>query len=166
MKRDETYKVPYAVKGNQWVGYDDVQSIQDKVDFLKSRRLGGGMVWTLDTDDFRGKCGSGPFPLIKTILNRLNNGSRQQHIDEQTHRPILNPPQTFQTIIPITDSTPQPVNENDFMCTSAGFFSDPNDKHIFNGCVHDGNGNYTKFIFSCGTGTIYDPLIGVCVMEN
>ncbi len=70
--------MPYAVKGNQWIGYDDVESIGEKVEFLKSRHLGGGMAWSLDTDDFRGKCGSEAFPLIKTISRRLLNGNNRQ----------------------------------------------------------------------------------------
>ena len=29
--RDPNQKVPYAVKGNEWIGYDDEQSLRDKV---------------------------------------------------------------------------------------------------------------------------------------
>jgi chitinase len=70
--RDADQKIPYAVKGNQWIGYDDVQSIKDKVAFLKSKGLGGGMVWSIDTDDFKGLCGHGKYPLLKTISGELN----------------------------------------------------------------------------------------------
>ena len=72
--RDDTQKVPYAVNGNQWIGFDDEQSIKDKVNFAKSRGLGGGMVWSIDTDDFHGSCGKGKFPLLKTIAHELNEG--------------------------------------------------------------------------------------------
>lgn len=75
VKRDDTFKVPYMVKGNQWISYDDVQSINDKVEFLKSKGLAGAMVWSIDLDDFRGDCDKGTYPLLKKISNGLNSES-------------------------------------------------------------------------------------------
>ncbi|KAJ6659926.1 hypothetical protein lerEdw1_018382 [Lerista edwardsae] len=45
-------KVPYSFKGNQWVGYDNVESVKTKARYLKQKKLGGGMVWAMDLDDF------------------------------------------------------------------------------------------------------------------
>ena len=73
--REDAQKVPYAVNANQWIGFDDEQSLKEKVDFLKSKNLGGGMVWSIDTDDFRGLCGKGKYPLLKTISRELNGGT-------------------------------------------------------------------------------------------
>ena len=42
---DSESKVPYAYSGNQWVGYDDIDSLKLKVDFAKSKNLGGVMFW-------------------------------------------------------------------------------------------------------------------------
>lgn len=70
---NETQQVPYATKGNQWVGYDNIKSVQKKVNFLLERKLGGGMIWSIDTDDFTGHCGDGKYPLLKTISRSLNN---------------------------------------------------------------------------------------------
>uniref|UniRef100_G3STE8 Chitinase-3-like protein 1 n=1 Tax=Loxodonta africana TaxID=9785 RepID=G3STE8_LOXAF len=66
-------QVPYATKGNQWVGYDDQESIKSKVQYLRNRQLAGAMVWALDLDDFRGSfCGQNQrFPLTGTIKNAL-----------------------------------------------------------------------------------------------
>lgn len=45
-------KVPYAVKNNQWVGYDDLESVAIKLNYILSNDLGGAMFWSLETDDF------------------------------------------------------------------------------------------------------------------
>ncbi|KAM9211844.1 chitinase-3-like protein 1 isoform 2-T2 [Dugong dugon] len=66
-------QVPYATKGNQWVGYDDQESVKSKVQYLRNRQLAGAMVWALDLDDFRGSfCGQNQrFPLTSTIKDVL-----------------------------------------------------------------------------------------------
>uniref|UniRef100_A0A8C3XPY7 GH18 domain-containing protein n=1 Tax=Chelydra serpentina TaxID=8475 RepID=A0A8C3XPY7_CHESE len=58
-------KVPYAVKGNEWVGFDNVCSYKHKVKYLKEKNFGGAMVWAIDLDDFLGSfCNEGKYPLI------------------------------------------------------------------------------------------------------
>lgn len=74
LKRNDIQKIPYAVHANQWIGYDDEQSVADKVNYAISKKLGGGMVWSVDTDDFSGHCGKGKYPLLKTISRLLNHG--------------------------------------------------------------------------------------------
>uniref|UniRef100_A0A673Z834 chitinase n=1 Tax=Salmo trutta TaxID=8032 RepID=A0A673Z834_SALTR len=65
-------KVPYAVKGSSWVGYDSKESYAAKVQWLKTKNLGGASVWTLDMDDFSGAfCAEGPFPLVNHLRNSL-----------------------------------------------------------------------------------------------
>jgi len=58
---------PYAYKGNQWVGYDDIAMIRHKSQYIIENGYGGGMIWALDLDDFRGNCGCGTHPLLRTI---------------------------------------------------------------------------------------------------
>ncbi|KAF5915741.1 hypothetical protein HPG69_011554 [Diceros bicornis minor] len=71
--RIEDQKVPYAFQGDQWVGFDDVESFKTKVSYLKQKELGGAMVWVLDTDDFAGSfCNQGRYPLIKTLQVELS----------------------------------------------------------------------------------------------
>ncbi len=62
---------PYAHHGNFWVGYDDVNAVQDKAIFVSEEELGGVMFWTIDNDDFRGVCDDRPFPLIEAAKEAL-----------------------------------------------------------------------------------------------
>ncbi|KAE8297874.1 Acidic mammalian chitinase [Larimichthys crocea] len=69
----EDQKVPFAVKSNQWAGFDNQRSFDAKVDYLKSRQLGGAAVWTLDMDDFSGQfCAQGKYPLISHLKRKLS----------------------------------------------------------------------------------------------
>jgi len=62
----------YAFKGNQWVGYDDTNSLFIKINYILQRGLGGGFLWSMDLDDFTGKyCGQGPYPLVSLVRRRL-----------------------------------------------------------------------------------------------
>lgn len=66
-------EVPFATRGNQWVGYDDLESVKNKVKYLKNKPLAGAMVWALDLDDFQGTfCKqNGRFPLTNAIKDAL-----------------------------------------------------------------------------------------------
>ncbi|XP_063536781.1 mucin-2 [Cydia strobilella] len=56
---------PVAYKGNQWVGYDDIEIVQKKAEYVAENGLGGIMFWSIDNDDFRGTCHAKPYPLIE-----------------------------------------------------------------------------------------------------
>jgi len=65
---------PYAYKGQEWFSYDDSSMIKQKSEYIKKMGLGGGMIWALDLDDFRGgTCSCEPYPLLRTI-NRVLRG--------------------------------------------------------------------------------------------
>ena len=49
---DDEQEVPYAVKNNQWVGYDDLESVNIKLHYILANDLGGAMIWSIETDDF------------------------------------------------------------------------------------------------------------------
>ncbi|XP_071446319.1 probable chitinase 10 [Hetaerina americana] len=67
VKDPERRMGPYAFQGNQWVSYDDAEMIKQKSEYVKSMKLGGAMIWALDLDDFRDRCGDGVHPLLGTI---------------------------------------------------------------------------------------------------
>ncbi|KAF0288936.1 Acidic mammalian chitinase [Amphibalanus amphitrite] len=56
---------PYATKGQQWVGYDDETAVKTKAEYVRDNHLGGIMFWSIDNDDFRGRCSGRPYPLIE-----------------------------------------------------------------------------------------------------
>ncbi|XP_025073835.1 uncharacterized protein LOC105426278 [Pogonomyrmex barbatus] len=62
---------PYAFKGNQWVGYDDENIVRLKARYVNEKKLGGIMFWSIDNDDFRGKCHGRPYPLIEAAKEAL-----------------------------------------------------------------------------------------------
>jgi chitinase len=68
---DNEQQVPFAYRGEQWVGFDDERSLRTKVSWLKTEGFGGIMVWSVDLDDFRGYCGTGKYPLLKAMTKEL-----------------------------------------------------------------------------------------------
>ena len=73
---DPTGKMgPYAYSENQWVGYDDVDMVAVKAQYIRDNQLGGGMFWDLPSDDFKNLCGAGKYPLIRTLSDSLLSGS-------------------------------------------------------------------------------------------
>lgn len=109
---DAPQDVPYAYKGNEWVGYDNVKSFNIKVrsaplihcelshesqeikwllvsfilqqaQWLKQNNFGGAMVWAIDLDDFTGTfCNQGKFPLINTLKDALGLNSTSKQQQE------------------------------------------------------------------------------------
>ena len=47
-------------------------NVMFQCDYIKSNGLGGAMIWSLETDDFLGKCGLGNNPLLTAIRTSLN----------------------------------------------------------------------------------------------
>ncbi|CAN8029345.1 unnamed protein product, partial [Ixodes persulcatus] len=69
--RDPNVGAPVIVKADQWIGYDDVESLKKKVAFALTKGLAGAMVWSIDTDDFGGHCGNTLNPLQSAVKEAL-----------------------------------------------------------------------------------------------
>lgn len=67
MRFDWEQMSPYMFRGNQWVGYDNAESIRIKTRYAVDNGLGGVMLWAVDYDDHRNRCGEGAFPLLRAI---------------------------------------------------------------------------------------------------
>ncbi|XP_043277380.1 acidic mammalian chitinase-like [Venturia canescens] len=70
---DEERIGPYLYSGDQWIGYDDPQSVGEKAAYVNRLDLGGVLIWSIDTDDFRGNCGA-KYPLIGRLKHILDHG--------------------------------------------------------------------------------------------
>ncbi|XP_063604124.1 endochitinase-like [Penaeus indicus] len=70
---DDGGLVPFAYSGDQWVGYEDMESLKIKMDYIRNMGLLGAMDWAINDDDFRDLCGYGPYPLMRTIYEGLKN---------------------------------------------------------------------------------------------
>ena len=66
--KDDKSVSPYAVKGRNWFSFDDEMSIRTKSEYVLSMGLGGGMIWSVDTDDFKGVCSGTKFPILTTMF--------------------------------------------------------------------------------------------------
>lgn len=75
---DTDHQISYATKDDQWIGYESPKSLELKLKFMAKRGLRSVMVWSLETDDFKGNsCGNGKYPLLRTINHFLSQGTIQ-----------------------------------------------------------------------------------------
>ncbi|XP_050592716.1 probable chitinase 2 [Bombus affinis] len=67
---------PYIVDEQFVITYDNAKSLKEKIEYAMSLNLAGVMVWSIDTDDFSGKCASlhdsldptsDRYPLLRSI---------------------------------------------------------------------------------------------------
>lgn len=66
------HEVPYVYKDLLWFGYDDIESMKNKVAWLTRNGFGGWSAFAFDLDDFRGIfCNQGPYPLLTALNDAL-----------------------------------------------------------------------------------------------
>uniref|UniRef100_A0A8C2ELG1 chitinase n=1 Tax=Cyprinus carpio TaxID=7962 RepID=A0A8C2ELG1_CYPCA len=124
-------KVPYATKGQDWVGFDTKESFETKVNYLKENKFGGAFVWNLDLDDFTGQfCGQSKYPLIGHLRTLLN-------IDIQ---PVS------------TNTTHEPAPSEFCVGKPDKIYVNPDDPTTFIQCS-----NGRTFVQSCPTKTVFNP---------
>uniref|UniRef100_A0A3P8WUJ2 Chitinase-3-like protein 1 n=1 Tax=Cynoglossus semilaevis TaxID=244447 RepID=A0A3P8WUJ2_CYNSE len=96
--------VPYAVTENQWVGFDNRESLGTKVSYLREKNFGGAVVWSLDLDDFDGKfCNQSDSPFISHLNDLiLTPNTITTTIITPTTTQTLTTTQPLYTMIPTT----------------------------------------------------------------
>ncbi|XP_005375306.1 PREDICTED: chitotriosidase-1 isoform X1 [Chinchilla lanigera] len=148
--RIEDQKVPYAVRDNQWVGFDDVESFKAKVGYVKQKGLGGAMVWALDLDDFSGSfCNQGRYPLIQMLRRELSipsmsPGPPEPEVPAPTHH---------------SDPKPDSSPGQDTFCQGKadGLYPNPQDASGFYICAGG-----QLFQQSCAPGLVFSTLCKCC----
>ena len=170
---------PYIVKGDQWIGYDTVDSIAEKMDYIKTRGLGGAMIWAIGLDDIRGDCGP-QRPLLRAINDGLGRGNEVDPIAPPPPPPPLPLPPTSaptrpptagpvastappyvppETTTTTTTTTSAPSSSFSPNCLMKGdsFFAVPGDCGQFYRCV-----GATPYFFNCPAGLYFNPNILAC----
>jgi chitinase len=100
---DAQQQAPYLVFNDQWFGFDDAESVRNKMQYVKSNGFGGAFVWTLDFDDFTGMCGT-PFPLIGIIRDELS-GAGVTRVTSTTSTPRSTTSTTTRSTTPTRTTT-------------------------------------------------------------
>lgn len=149
---DPVSKVPYTFSGNQWISYDDVESVALKVKFAIEEQLGGAMIWSIETDDFHGLCQHGKYPLLTTINTVLNGGVEIPPPTSTTPKSTSTTQSSTSTSTPTTGAPPSSID-----CKKDGYYRDPKDCSSFIICT-----NQLAYRFQCPSPLMYDESIRGC----
>ncbi|NXU48030.1 CHIA chitinase, partial [Turnix velox] len=157
---DAPQDVPYAYKGNEWVGYDNIKSYNIKVDWLKKNNYGGAMVWALDLDDFRGTfCNEGKYPLITTLKNGLGLQNSDCVPPAQPNPPITEAPSQGGGSGGSDGGSDSGSSGGSGFCAGKanGIYADPSNKSNFYNCI-----NGQTIVQSCQSGLVFDTSCSCC----
>ena len=110
---DSYYLAPYSYWDRQWIGYDNIESITIKSKYAKAMGLGGGMIWSIETDDFRGLCGNGKYPLLNAMKSVFESANipalplpnPEKSTTTTTNRPSIRPTAAITTTKKPTTTT-------------------------------------------------------------
>ncbi|XP_045448775.1 serine-rich adhesin for platelets-like [Melitaea cinxia] len=91
-----------------------------------------------------------------TINEDTNNGDDDSGYNSHENTAISKQPIVLET------TTIKNLQIQQSNCQSSGFMGDANDCTKFYRCVDNGNGGYTRYEFSCGDSTVWDPEIEAC----
>uniref|UniRef100_A0A8C7WTT7 chitinase n=1 Tax=Oryzias sinensis TaxID=183150 RepID=A0A8C7WTT7_9TELE len=151
--------VPYAVKGREWMGFDNRRSFEVKAQYVKDNKFGGALVWVLDLDDLTGQfCGQGNYPLIAYLF-----WSQVKHFPPASTQPPLtttNPPGlTTTTSTNTTAKTTTTPGSGSGFCSGKvdDFYKNNNDDNTFYQCVQE-----NTYLYRCPSSLVYNEICKCC----
>jgi len=177
--RDSCYQSPYAIKGNLWIGYEDQESLTQKGRYIAAMGLGGAMIWSIETDDFRGFCHGTPFLLTRSIVDAINGPTNlmptsscsSRNITTSTTTTLATPSSnTSSNVTPTPSPTCAPAStptngggnpEPNIICKKDGLNPDPTDCGTFYQCVVYQNG-WLVYKQQCAPGTAFSAELNTC----
>lgn len=127
-------------------------SLTEKMEYINSLNLGGAMLWSIETDDFRGKCGK-KYPLLKTLNAGLRGGVPVPPQPEE--KPEEKPKPTSRPTQPPVIAPPSDV------CKKEGYNRDEKNCSVFYFCKNI-NGAFSSYKFDCPNELAFDPQINSC----
>ncbi|KAE8623449.1 hypothetical protein XENTR_v10005612 [Xenopus tropicalis] len=147
-------KVPYACKGNEWVGFDNQDSYECKVKFLKESGFAGAMVWAIDLDDFSGTfCNQGKYPLISHLKSLLEGSVTKCPGNPCDIVPTEPPSPTTSGETTTSQAKPTP-GETTTSTTTSGDEVDPNFCAGKSDGLYENRINFNRF-YICAGGSTY-----------
>jgi len=170
---DNQQMVPYGCRNNQFVGYDSIQSTTIKSEYAVQQGLGGIMIWSVETDDFLGRCNGVKYPLLTAINSVLFGGiitpSPPTPPPTQPTTPPKHPtpPPSNTTPLPPPTTTEGgtnpscPTTDPSKLCTKEGFIIDPCDPRVFYMCKQFWD-IFIAYRFECGADLVFDTTLNVC----
>ncbi|XP_073907121.1 acidic mammalian chitinase [Castor canadensis] len=153
---DDPQDVPYAYKGDEWVGYDNVNSFNIKASWLMQNKFGGAMVWAIDLDDFTGTfCEQGKFPLISTLKKALGLQSASCTSPVVPSEPVTAPPSSGGS----SGGSSGDSSEGSGYCAGKanGLYPVADNKNAFWHCV-----NGVSYQQNCPTRLVFDTSCSCC----
>lgn len=176
---------PALVVGDQWIGYDDKESLRTKIQYMKGMGLAGVMIWALDDDDFNAICGE-KYPLLRTTYYELVGENspacfvqpttnaytcwypQNPETPDATTTTTEGPMQTTTTkpVEPATTTTEAPVPTTTTtteaaaggVCPSPGIHPDPEDCASYYNCDVSLNGYH----YTCAAGLLFNKDSHTC----
>ncbi|CAL1528692.1 unnamed protein product [Lymnaea stagnalis] len=147
----------YLLKGNFWVGYDDIQSVTEKACYTKQNRFGGVMFWALDLDDFNGNtCDQGRYPLMNAALKEMGDPSTAR-CPVKSSSPTSQTPQSATSAGPNQAVIAQTLGEFNCVGQRNDFYADPVSCSSFYVCA-----DHVPYKVTCAMGMHYNEVIKSC----
>ncbi|XP_022253586.1 acidic mammalian chitinase-like [Limulus polyphemus] len=164
VRQNKFASTPYATSDNQWISYEDMDSMTTKANFVLENNLGGIMVWSLDIDDFTGTCFGQKFPLLTVINNVLKNNNKAQYVTE-----LLEETWNYSKSQQMNHSSSlssEKLSSHEATCTREGFFVLPKDCSKFYRCTLLQTGKFLMHSFDCPPKTVFDSRYNVCTWKK